>query len=142
MTPTQEQQAQLAAEMNAAIVPDWQSVLELIEYRGEVTVGSKKRTLTFGEIVTQYKDLDAQIEALETRKKDFKASIQAAVLMSGREKVSAEGYRMTMIKKAGTKKIVPEKLLKHGVSAEVIAACTEIGKGSEYLDIRAEKSKD
>jgi len=143
MTPSETQK--LANEIaQAAPIPEWDQIDELVEMRHHVTTttkvkGSFERTLTFAQTVELYKALDAEVKSRETQMKELKEAVQAAVLVSGKDKVKCGDYRVTMVTKQGSKKIVAEKLLAAGVDALVIAKATEIGKSSQYVDIRREK---
>jgi len=68
---------------------------------------------------------------------ELKLVLQAALMVSGQKKVKAGDHFCQMVEKAGSRKIVAEKLLSKGVSAQIIAESTEISKGSTYMQIRA-----
>jgi hypothetical protein len=135
------QMATLANEIERARpTPEWETVAELKKFKQPVELkdGSKK-VLKFDELVVAYKTLDAEIKFREAKKSLIKEALETAMLVSGEEKVMAEGYRVSLITKQGAKKISAEKLLGAGVSAMVIAASTEQGKESTYVDIRKAK---
>jgi hypothetical protein len=129
--------ATLAQEIESVRpAPEWDTVAELKSYRHEmVNKDGKKVKLGFEELVVKYKDIDAEIKFREAKKKDLKSAIEAAMVMAGEEEVECSGYPVQMITKKGSKRIVPEKLLEHGVSAMTIAQCTEIGESVQYVQI-------
>ena len=134
------QTAQLAKEIEAnRPAPEWSDVPELKKFKHTITLRGDKKTLTFDQLVTRYKDLDAEISYREKLKDELKEALQAAVIISEEDRVTCEGYMIQMVKRSGSKKIVPEKLLEQGVSADVIARATEVGKESQYISIRAVK---
>jgi hypothetical protein len=135
--------AKLAAEIAAnAPTPEWDSVPELKRWKEPIALkGGEKKTLTFDQLVTKYKDIDAEIKYREGIKDTIKTAIEAAMLLSEQEKVSCEGYGVSLVTREGSKKIVAEKLLANGVSPDVIAKSIEVGKSSTYVSIRPEKEK-
>lgn len=135
--------AQQTNELNQA-VPDWSTVDELAAVAYEIPnpkPESKPIKLDYGQCVDMIADIDAKIEALQRQKEPVRAAIQAALMVSGQKKVKAGGHVCQMIEKAGSKKIVAEKLLARGVSAQTIAESTEVGKGSTYMQIRPVEDK-
>jgi hypothetical protein len=135
------QMATLASEIEQSRpIPEWDAVPELKRFKQEIAGkdGSKKK-LTFDALVVAYKSLDQEIKFREGKKAELKESIEAAMLVCGEEKVLAEGYRIALITKQGSKKISAEKLLTNGVSADVIAKSMDVGKESTYVDIRRAK---
>lgn len=133
--------ATLASEIEQSRpTPEWDSISELKRFRQEVSMkdGSKKK-FTFDQLVVRYKEISAEIDFREKLKAEVKEAVEAAILLSGEEKVLAEGYRVSLVHKAGSKKISAEKLLSAGVSAMTIAAATEQGRESTYVDIRKAK---
>ena len=136
------QMATLATEIEQSLpAPEWDAVPELKKFKHEIVGkdGTKKK-LTFDAMVVEYKRISAEIDFRERLKVSLKEGIEAALLVSGEEKVLAEGYRVQMVHKAGSKKISAEKLLTNGVSADVIARSMEIGKETSYVSIS--KAKD
>lgn len=144
--PLTEQQ-KLAAEYEQSAnsaVTDWSTIPELVDYSYTLTqtsVSAPAKTLYFDQLVAEYGELKAQIEIREARQDELKSAIQAAVMISGKEKVGCVGYRLNMIHKAGSKKILPELLISQGVTPDQIAKATKVGGASDYLDIRAIKEK-
>ena len=142
---TISEQQKLAAELTAmAPITDWSVVPELVEMQVELPptgVIDKPRILDFQQAADLYKQLDAEIEQRNKLKERLKEAMQAAMMVSGKDKVRVGDWVPTMVTKEGTKKIVAEKLLANGVDPMVIAASTEVGKGSTYLMIRAAKDK-
>lgn len=136
--------AKLAQELEAnKPAPDWASVPELKKWKQKVTVKGKEVSMTFDEMVTAYKDIDAEIKFRDKSKVELKAAIEAAVMVSGEDRVECEGYHVIKIEKAGARKIDSQKLLELGVDAMTIVKATVVGKGSVYVDIRlAAKDKD
>lgn len=138
---TRAQTAALAKEIAShQPVPDWESIPELKKWKQQIEIRGEKKTLTFDQMVSKYKDLDAEIEYRKNQQVALKESIESAVLVSGEEKVLCEGYRVARITKRGSRKIVAEKLLEKGVSAQTIAECTEIGKEVSYVEIKKAKA--
>ena len=139
MTPTElAKLTKEIAELNPA-VPDWSTVDELAAVAYEIPnpkPESKPIKLDYGQCVAMVADIDAKIEALQKQKEPVRAAIQAALMVSGKKKVKAGSHVCQMIEKAGSRKIVAEKLLAKGVSAQIIAESTEVGKASLYLQIR------
>jgi hypothetical protein len=142
MTPNPTELAKLTkeiAELNPA-VPDWHDVDELAAVAYEIPnpkPESKPIRLDYGQCVDLYKALDKEIKERQARMEPLKDLLQAALMVSGKKKVKAGDHFCQMVEKAGSRKIVAEKLLAKGVSAQVIAESTEIGRGSTYLQIRA-----
>ena len=136
------QAAKLAAEIEAnRPAPEWDQVAELKKWKHPITLKDKKITMGFDELVCKYKDLAAEIDFRKRIQDDIKEAIEAAVLVSGEEKVLCEGYNVSLVKRAGTRKIIPEKLLELGVKASIIAQATEIGKESQYVSIKQAKEE-
>lgn len=139
MTPTElAKLTQEIAELDPA-VPDWSTVDELAAVAYEIPnpkPESKPIKLDYGQCVAMVADIDAKIKELEKQKEPLRQTIQAALMLSGKKKVIASGQVCQMIEKAGSRKIVAEKLLAKGVSAQIIAESTEVGKGSLYMQIR------
>lgn len=136
----------LTQELNNLKNPEWTTVKELVPMRYEVPVegdhGGRTVILDFAQSVELYKKLDDSVKSTQAKMKDLHDAIQAAQLVSGEERVQVRGeYQCTIIHKAGSKKISPEKLLSNGVSPQVIAASTEVGKSSDYLSITRMKEK-
>jgi hypothetical protein len=132
--------ARLAAEIESnRPIPEWDSVPELKKWREDITLKGEKKKLSFDQMVSKYKDIDAEIKYREAIKKELKSAIENGLIMADIEKVSCEGYRVQFIEKEGSKKIDANKLLEAGVSADVIAKATVQGAGSVYVDIRAIK---
>lgn len=132
--------AKLAAEIEAnRPVPEWDTIDELRKWKEEVTLKGEKKKLSFDQLVTKYKDVDAEIKYREGIKKDLKVAIEAGLLLADVDKVACEGYKVQFINKDGSKKIEANKLLELGVSADVIAKATVQSAGSSYIDIRAMK---
>jgi hypothetical protein len=121
-------------------VPDWSTVDELAAVAYEIPNPKPESApirLDYGQCVDLYKALDKEIKERQARMDDLKLVLQAALMVSGQKKVKAGDHFCQMIEKAGSRKIVAEKLLAKGVSAQVIAESTEVGKGSTYLQIRS-----
>lgn len=139
MTPTET--AKLTAELEQLQpVPDWSTVDELAAVVYEIPnprPESAPIKLNYGECVEAYKALDHEIKERQAKQEKLRETLQAALMVSGQKKVKAGDYVCQMIEKAGSKKIVAEKLLAKGVQASVIAECTEIGKGSTFMMIRS-----
>lgn len=146
MTPNPTELAKLTkeiSELNPA-VPDWSTVDELAAVAYEIPnpkPESKPIKLDYGQCVDMIADIDAKIEALQKQKEPVRLAVQAALMVSGQKKVKAGGHVCQMIEKSGSRKIVAEKLLARGVSAQVIAESTEVGKGSTYMQIRPVEEK-
>ena len=139
-TLSRTQQAKLAAEILATQpTPDWDSVAELKKWRSTIELKGEKKTLKFDDLVNKYKDVDAEISYREKIKDALKMEIQAAILVADIQKVSCEGYSVSLVERKGSRKIMPEKLLEAGVTAMQIAQATEIGPSSQYIQIRAAK---
>lgn len=148
MTPQQwqAQQQQLAREIEqqaAQNAVDWATVPELIEFRNTFTDSAGKPvTLDFGNIVEEYGMLQAQADAIKAKQDELRQAVQVAILLAGRDRVDCAGQRINRIEKKGARKIVAEKLLAHGVSADTIAACTDVGQSVSYIEIRRIKDKE
>ena len=143
---TQTEMAKLAKEIaaqGAAQPVPWTDVPELAEMRHQLSLAlsrGKERKLTFGETVELYKTLDAEQKKLEAHMKDLKEAITAAVLVSGCERVMVGDWPVTKVHRDGSRTVKPELLLSHGVAPDVIAACTVVGKSSDFVTIG--KAKD
>jgi hypothetical protein len=144
------EQAKLAAEYESSAnnaVTDWATVPELVDFEYALdthsdTVGKSVKVLHFDDLVAEYSRLKEEIEFRKEKQDELKAALEAAVLMGGKEKVSCGGYRLAIISKVGSKKIMPEKLIAQGVSVETIVNATVVSAGSQYLDCRRIKDKD
>ena len=135
-------QAKLAAEIaNNRPTPEWDSIPELKKWKEELSFKGKDVRMSFDELVTKYKDIDSEIKFRESLKDSLKVAIEAAMLMSEQEKVACEGYNVSLVTREGNKKISAERLLGAGVSADTIARCTEQGKSSTYVSIKAAKAE-
>jgi hypothetical protein len=139
MTPTEI--AKLAKELEQMPkMPDWSEVEELQSLRHEIPnpkPESAPISLDFGKCVDLYKQIDKEIKERQALMESLRVTLQAGLMVSGEKKVKAGDFVCQMIEKAGTRKVSTEKLLAKGVSAQVIAECTEVGKGSNYLQIKA-----
>jgi hypothetical protein len=134
------QQAQLAKEITAnRPIPEWDSISDLKRFKQSVTLKGKDVTMNFEDLVVKYKDIDQEIKYRQEIMKTLKESIEAAVLISGEEKILCSGYRVARVVKRGARKIVPERLLELGISADTIAKATEEGAESAYIEIRKAK---
>jgi hypothetical protein len=129
--------ARLAAEIEAnRPIPEWDSVPELKKWREEITLKGEKKKLTFDQMITKYKDVDAEIKYREAIKKELKTAIESGMIMADIDNCMCEGYKVAFIEKAGSKKIEANKLLELGVSADTIAKATVTGSPVVYVDIR------
>jgi hypothetical protein len=143
---TQTEMAKLAKEIaaqGAAQPVPWSEVTELAEMRHQLSLalsGGKERKLTFGETVELYKTLDAEQKRINEHMADLKAAVQAAVLMAGVDKVMVGNLPVTKVHREGSRTVKPELLLSHGVAPDTIAACTVVGKSSDFVTIG--KAKD
>jgi hypothetical protein len=94
---------------------------------------SELRKLDFGELCERRQKLDDEIKFRTEKKKELDEEISAALALAGVEKVQWEDRPIQIVHKEGGSKLVPERLLEHGVPADVIAECTGKGKPSSYL---------
>ena len=139
------EQAKLAAEYQQSAnnaVTDWATVPELNDYSytlPQTSVSAPAKVLYFDQLVEEYGRLKSEIEFRESKQSELKDAITAAILMSGKAKVSCAGYKLGMVEKKGSKKILPELLISQGVTPDQIAKATVIGSPSTYLDIRKGK---
>jgi hypothetical protein len=131
------QTAKLAAEIAAsAPAKEWDSVPELKNWREQIMLkNGERKSMTFSDLVTKYKDIDAEIKYRKGILADIKTSLTAAMLLSGETEVVCENYPVQYITRKGSRKIVPEKLLELGVSADTIAKATVIGDESHFVTI-------
>lgn len=131
------QAAKLANEIEAnRPIQAWDTNSELKKFKAKIQIKSgDTKTMNFEDMVTKYKDLSAEIEYRESIQRQLKEQIETAVLVSGEDAVSCSGYKVQRITKQGAKKLNQEKLLLKGVSALVIAECTDVGKESSYVSI-------
>jgi hypothetical protein len=154
MTPTESQRAELAAEITKnveATAVEWAGVPELLEFTTTIPTPQYSaehekvimvdHIYTFDALVDEYAQIKADMEKLDVRTKLLREAMQTGLMLSGKDKVLCHGPRAAIVTKAGSKKIVPEKLVKLGVSPEVIAEATEIGKPSTYFEVREVKGK-
>jgi hypothetical protein len=145
-TLSRAETAKLAAEIEQLQpVPDWATVDELTAVMCEEPnprPESAPIKRNFGQCVERYGELDAEIKRCQAEQGRLKEAMQAGVMISGLKKVRAGDQICQMIEKAGSRKIVAEKLLANGVSAEVIAKSTEVSKGSTYMTIRKAAAED
>lgn len=139
MTPTElAKLTKEISELNPA-VPDWSTVDELAAVAYEIPnpkPESKPIKLDYGQCVDLYKQLDSEVKQRQARMDELKQVLQAALMVSGQKKVKAGDHFCQIVEKSGSRKIVAEKLLAKGVSAQIIAESTEVSKGSTYMQIR------
>lgn len=134
---TRAQTAALAEEIQQSMpAPEWDTIPELRKFKQEITDknGDRKKA-TFDQLVVADKMLSAEIKIREGKRKEIKDALTTAMTVAGEDTVMCEGYPVNMIVKAGSRKISAEKLLSKGVSAFVIAECTEIGDEIRYVQI-------
>lgn len=129
--------AKLAAEIQAAApVPEWDTVDELKSWREPIKqIDGKERKMSFAAMVALDLDLKAEQEFRQRVRDQIKTALEAAMLYADTDKVVCEGYPVNLVTRKGSRKIVPEKLLENGVSAQIIAASTEVGAESRYVQI-------
>lgn len=134
------QMAKLAAEIESVRpVPEWDQVADLKKYRATVKLKDGEKKLNFEQLIDKFTDIKSEIKYREALLAGIKESIETALAVSGEDAVTAIGYKVAVIRKQGSRKIVAEKLLAAGVSAMVIAGATEQGKEITYVDIRKAK---
>jgi uroporphyrinogen-III synthase len=102
------------------VVPEWNTYQDL-------------RKLDFGELCEKRQRLADEIKFREEKKKELDEEITAALAVAGVEKCAWEGRNVQIVHKAGSRRIVAEKLLENGVPADVIADSTVEGNPSSYL---------
>jgi hypothetical protein len=131
------QTAKLAAEIAAtAPAKEWDQVPELKKWKEQIMLkGGERKSMNFADLVTKYKDIDAEIKYREGILADIKTSLTAAMLLSGETEVVCENYPIQVIERRGNRRLIPEKLLEHGVSAQTIAACTVEGASSTFVQV-------
>lgn len=131
------QQAKLAQEIEAnRPIPEWDTIPELKKWKEPITLkNGEKKPMTFREMVEKSLDLKSEIEYREKIRKEIQITLEAGMLMAEQDSVMCEGYPVNYITRSGSRKIVAEKLLEHGVSAQVIAACTETSPESHFVQI-------
>jgi hypothetical protein len=135
--------ARLALEIEAnRPIPEWDSVPELKKWKETIALkNGEKKNLDFHDLVMKSLDLKAEIEYREKIRKDIQTALEAAMLLADMESVICDNYPVNYVTRAGSRKIIPEKLLENGVPATVIAACTETSKDSHFVQIgRPKKS--
>jgi hypothetical protein len=115
-----EQRKQVDALEKLGMVPEWKEVPEL-------------RQLHFGALVEKRTLLKDEIKFRESKVKELDEEIQAALAVSGVEKVIWEDRPVQIVESKSASKVVPEKLLLLGVPADTIAQATEPGKPYSYL---------
>ena len=130
-------QAKLAAEIQANVpAKEWDQIPELRKWKEQITLkGGEKKSLSFREMVEKSLDLKAEIEYREAIRKEIQTHLEAAMLIADQTTVVCEGYPVNLVTRAGSRKIVPEKLLEQGVTADVIARATVIGSESIFVQI-------
>jgi hypothetical protein len=113
--------AQKAATFkDIGIVPVWSEFKEL-------------KQLGFDKLVETRTRIKDEIAFRTEKLKELDDEISAAMAVSGAEKVLWEDRPVQIVHSKSGDKIVAEKLLMAGVSADVIAASTEPGKPYSYL---------
>jgi len=127
--------ATLATEIEQSRpTPEWDSIGELKKFRTQIEIkGGEKKTVKFDDLVVLYKTLKAEVEFRENRLKDIREALETAMLLADEKQVVCEGYPVNYITKKGSRRIVAEKLLANGVSADTIAKSTEISADSSYV---------
>jgi hypothetical protein len=130
-------QAKLAAEIQAAApAKEWDQIAELRKWKESITLkGGEKKSMNFRELVEKSLDLKSEIEYREKIRKEIQIALEAAMLIADEKVVVCEGYPVNLVTRAGSRKIVPEKLLELGVSADTIAKATVISDGSTFVQI-------
>jgi len=133
--------ATLASEIEQSRpILEWDAVPELKKFRQEIkTKDGSKHKMAFSDIVIAYRNLDSEIKFREEKKAELREALEAAMALADEQQVLAEGYKVSLVTRAGSKKIVPEKLLGLGVSAMVIAQATEQGKESTFITVKRAK---
>jgi hypothetical protein len=130
------QLATLATEIEQSRpTPEWDSVPELKKFKQELVIKGEKKRMSFDQIVVKYKELDGEVKFRKKLMDDLKESLEAAMLVADCEECMCEGYPVQRITKQGSRKISAERLLGAGVSADVVARCTEIGPEITYVQV-------
>lgn len=93
-------------------------------------------TVTLESRIEQRQWLKAQIEALETERKEVDAAIEAELHARGVEELIVGDHKVAVIAIDGRTSIDKLKLLEAGVTTSQIAAATTVGKPYVRLDCR------
>jgi len=88
------------------------------------TIKSPAYRRKLARLCTQYRELNDEIAALQSAKDGLMDEIKPIAQKLKLEKVRGENWTLSK-RVTVTKKIVPEKLLEHGVAIKVIEACTD-----------------
>lgn len=146
-TDTRKQAAKVAADIAAnkakanAPKPDKSTVFDSLNIVPDWDASQELKQLRFGDTVESYLRLKATKEECEAKMKALTVDIQAALTVAGLEKVRYEDRPVQIVNSNTGSKVVPEKLLAKGVSADLIAECTEPGKPYSYVLVGKPSSK-
>lgn len=141
---SKSQQAKLAAELvDKGPAPEWDTIPEIKKWKEKIITPKDKngKVMTFYDMVIRERELAAEIEFRKNQLDPIKQSLLAAMLVADTDKVGCEGYNVCKVSKSGSKKVSVEKLMRAGVDADTIAACTEQGAGNEYVQVKVAKDK-
>ncbi len=87
---------------------------------------------SFGEAVLQRQKLVAQIAMLKTQMEECRETIQVALEINNIKSVAVSHYRVTLVEKAGSKRLSRPKLIKLGVDPELIDQATTVGEPTSF----------
>jgi hypothetical protein len=113
-------QTKAATLESLGIVAEWSEYKEL-------------KQMKFAELLEARTRIKDEIEFRKAKLDKLDEEIQVAMMVAGTEKVNWEDRPVQIVHSRSGSKIVAEKLLMNGVSADVIAESTEPGKEYSYL---------
>ena len=130
------QMAKLAAEIEQSMPSlEWDSNPVLKKFRATVKLKDGEKKLSFEQMVDKFTDLRNEINFREGILDKLKEEMQTAMDVAGEESVMCIGYPVNVITKKGSRKVNAQKLVARGVSADLIAECTDVSEGSRYVQV-------
>lgn len=97
--------------------------------------------LEFSQLVDEKVQVDDQFKQLKARQKELGAAIEAALAVINRKAIHYGSVTVTVVNSQSASQVSRQKLLDAGVSADVIAECTEPGNPFSYVKIMKDKGK-
>lgn len=85
-------------------------------------------------LLEEFRGLQDEIKALESRKKGLAPQIEAAVVLGGKKALTCGGFRVTRVEVAGRKNIAPERLVE---KAAMYMDAEQITDMMEYATVQA-----
>lgn len=119
---------------NAAIVETEERIPHITEYEDLVDI--------LPDLAQRHRELTDQEAAIKKEKSEISAELDALLGVYDLRTVRGDSWAVVKVAGAWQEKIVPELLLKEGVSVEQIAAATEKKQNAGYIQVRKLKSEN